>query len=280
MDNIRKMLYTGLIALLLVAQALAGVVVKTQETKSDGKKSSTSTIYMEGDRLRVDFNDGKQDMTVIFRDDKQLFWVINKNKGTYTEMTREQMEAMAEQVGDAMNQVNAQMAEAMKKMEKEMEGMNEKQKEMMRKMMPNLKNMGGQQGAEMLPKTTYSAQGSATVNAWNTTHYVGTEDGEKVEEVWAAEPSEMGLSKNDFSAFVKMGEFFKSFTDKMGVRNSIPIYGSEDQGYEGLPVKSVRFENGKVTHTTEVTSVNKESISAGQFELDSNLKKENMPTMR
>jgi len=88
-----------------VQAALAGLVMQFEHTSQPGKPATSGSVYAETDRLRTELGTS----VMIFRADKDLLWILDEKNARCTEMSREQMKALAEQARAAMAQMQEQM---------------------------------------------------------------------------------------------------------------------------------------------------------------------------
>ena len=104
----QPLLLVGLAASLLVsARARAGVTIVTQ------KGTGTSTVSLEGERMRMDTPERNEHVTaIVFDGPAKRFLMIDDHNKTYMELTEEDRKRMRAQM-DAMR---AQMQERMKNM--------------------------------------------------------------------------------------------------------------------------------------------------------------------
>src|SRR5512140_424243 len=186
----------------LLIWVLAGVVLAplaaradvTIETKSRNK---TQTVYLTPHMLSAMGDEGG----AIFRGDKQVLYVIEPKEKTYREITKEDADALGSKMNDAM----AKMQEAMKNMPPE-------QRAMVENMMKSKMSAAPAEG-----KRTVKATGEQkTINGFDCSGYVVTQDGGMTTEVWAADPKSAHLKPEDLSVFKDLGDFIKVMTPRMG----------------------------------------------------------------
>lgn len=255
----------------LTLPSLAGVYIVN---KVSGESNGTNTIYLESDRMRMETTEGGEDIVVIFRGDTETMYVIEKDKNRYMSMTKEEMARMGQQAKAMMDQLGPQQKAMMEQMQEQMKNMTPEQRKMMEQMMPDMgKAMGMPEAAEPL---RYESKGSGgTVNGWATTHYVGFRGDAKEQEVWAADLGTLGVSESDLAVFKKMQEFVETLTESIGMDLGGAMFavGDEEPPFDGIPVKSVDYENGRIVQTEETVTVEKRGNPAALFELPSGLKK-------
>ncbi len=243
----------------------AGVYVENIEkdfSGMSGGQEMTSKIFIEKDRVRMEIPVMMGKMVVmIFRADKNLFWNIDTGNNTYYEMTEADLKKM-----------KAQVDRMMEMMKEQMKNMPSDHKEMMEKMMGDKMDMG--EGT----KPVYTKKESGIkIGSWNTTHYIGTENGEKTEEVWACELEDIGIDIEELDALNKMGEFFAAMgsdEDFMEIKTKKDVKPGE---FSGVPIKEIQFSDGKKMSETLVRKIEKRSFDSSLFELPSGVKKMENP---
>ncbi len=260
----------------------AGVYVVQKIEGPNPSQNGVNTIYIDADQMRMETKTPAEHTVMIFRNDKQLFWIIDVRKKTYFEMTKESMQNVAKKAHTMMEKMMEDMTdeqkEAMKAMQQRikesMSNMPDEEKEKMHQQMPaGMMDMHGAMG-----KIVYKKVGGEKVGKYDCTKYEGYKGKYRVEEVWAAEPSSLGVSESDLQVFEKMTAFLKTLTGPMskmleesGMSFAAPT--SDEKGYPGLPIKEVTYDMGKVNETTVVQEITKKSFSPDLFELPPNLVK-------
>lgn len=260
-----KIFLLFIFAMLLASPVKAGILM-VEETESffdNERTKKQDMIYIDRDRIRVDTKGDDIDETYIFRKDKGVFWVIDNREKTLTEMTLEDLHKMKGQIDEAMRMFEEQMKDLPPEQRKMIEDM-----------------MKGQMPAQPIEeKIVYKKVASKEkVNKWVADKYAGYEGGVKVEEVWTTDWKALGLSKDDFKVFEEMAKFF---SEPSGDKGPFLKPGSEEwekeQGYPGIPVKSIEYSRGQVSAITELKEVKKQDFKSSLFEVPSGLKRMEKP---
>jgi hypothetical protein len=112
-----------ILALLAGSAVQAGVVVESVERDAKtGKIGDGTRMYIQGGVARFDQSlDGTRGDYVIFRDD--TLYIVETNERSYTAMDRKTVNAMAGQMGAAMQQMRAELAKLPPDQRKMMEQM-------------------------------------------------------------------------------------------------------------------------------------------------------------
>ncbi|TKJ37959.1 hypothetical protein CEE37_13435 [candidate division LCP-89 bacterium B3_LCP] len=254
------------ILLILACTCSAGVLIvsKTGAPNESESEKSQQRAYLQSKGMRMEFEDGDEVHVAIFRADKDLLWVIDKDNGSYFEMTREDLQKLKKQL-DAM----------FKELDEQMQSMPPAQRDMMMQMM-------GDKIPTKEPEMSFKKIASSVkVLSWVCDHYEGYADGKKKAEFWTVNFDKVGIDKDEFKVLQDMGEFFSEI-----IPNQSSFFGmftgesagGDKQGMDfGLPVKIETFgDNGK-EYSTNITEVTKHDCPASLFDLPKGLKKDEMP---
>jgi hypothetical protein len=233
-------------ALALAAQA--GVVLTGEHKTLDGSiPAFTYTLSYDKDKVRMESSNTPGN-AFIYRADKGLFWMVDANQKSYSEMTRQDLEGLANTMDAAMKQMQEQLAKLPPEQRKMME-------DMMKQNMP---------GAGSQSKATYKKIGSGKIGAWACDKYESWRDGEKTAEICLADPKAVGFTDADFNALKDMLKPFEKFAKDLQV---MLFLDGADGAPKGAPVRATVFENGKAKSESVVKQVKKENTSPALFEL-------------
>ncbi|MDZ7379223.1 MAG: DUF3617 domain-containing protein, partial [candidate division KSB1 bacterium] len=87
-----------------------GVLIVSEDESALGPKGVfTSKAYIDKDRMRAEVGDPDTDQVVIFRQDKERFWIINNKDKTYREITKQEVQTIKAQIDSAMAMMQEQM---------------------------------------------------------------------------------------------------------------------------------------------------------------------------
>ncbi|MBI2377569.1 MAG: DUF4412 domain-containing protein [Deltaproteobacteria bacterium] len=247
-------------SLCLTSSAFAkGVVIEMTHARP-GAKPESAKLFLDGQKCRVEAKDHQ----VIFRGDKGVMWVVEPNKPTFMEITKEDMKKAGEAMGGAMAQMQAQMA-----------AMPPEQRKMMEQMMAGrgMPPPGAQES-----KREYKANGKKDkVNGFATQGYDALRDGKPDAELWVADWKAVELRQDDFKCFEMIADMMKGmpgadrastpFSEKLG-----------EGGLPGIPVRTVRTTAQGPT-TEELKKIAREDIPGSTFDEPTGKKKETMADM-
>jgi hypothetical protein len=239
-----QMRYVSNVCLLfLLANTLAfgGAKVK-METVKNGATQQVGWVYIEGENwLRidtdVDVDTGEPENSMIFQADQELIYMVDHDSREYLRMDKETMAKFASRMNEAMRQMEEQLAQ-----------MPEAQRKIMEDMMK--KNMPQAEGDLSVEVKSMGTEGDyQKYEVW-----VG---GEKMSEVWATSPEEVGIPANSLEVFTKMSAFYEEL---MEVLASNPFFQSAGKNpfpgfakMQGFPVRTLDVESGSETHMSEAS---------------------------
>jgi hypothetical protein len=258
-------IFMSLFTLLFVfcsISAQAGIVVTMSQEAKGMNIESKQTMFIEQDRLRMEMSGEEENQIIIFRGDKNVFWVVDTDKKSYFEMTQDDMVKLKSQ----MDQMQKVMMEQMKNMPEEQRKMME---DMMPTSMPNKKK----------EKATYTQQAAGIkVGKWTTTHYIGIIGGNKTDELWTVDWSQVGFNRSDFTVMTKMADFFSAISQDA---TEFMKVGSEEwekeMGISGMPVRWVSYMQGGETSEGSVKDISQKDLDASLFELPAGFTKDQSP---
>lgn len=253
--------YKCIIGIAIIITALnAGIVMTSQfkDLKNAKAQPMTQTTYLDKDMIRMDMKADKSDIATIFRGDKELFWMVDHKKKTYTEMTKEDLEKIQKAAEQAINQ----MREAMKGLPK---GLQDK--------MQSIISPGEEKKSEIIYKKVASGE---KLNQWTTDKYEGTRDGKKESEVWTTDWEKLGLKSEDLARFSKMGDFFTSMIKNMSWFYKVGTDEKSEHMYIGFPIKTINFEKDKPSSQYEIQEVKQQDLAVTFFAVPKGYKKEKM----
>lgn len=248
-----------------VFQVKAGMLmVSTQESYGQFKDRLISKAYVDKNHMRVETTGKNLDNITIYRKDKGVFWIIDNKEKTFMEISKKDMQKM-----------KTKMDEAMKMMEKQMKNMPPEQRKMMEKMMK------GQMPVKS-PKTIYKKIATGIkVNQWVCDKYEGYLEGIKKKEIWTTDWKNLRLSQEDFEVMQGLSEFFGEFTkDHESFYKAGSKEWEKEQGYSGIPIKTITYSAGKIKDKTELKEIRRQDFASSLFDLPKGLMKKEYPGMR
>jgi hypothetical protein len=249
--------------------AAAGVVVTSTHTKLDTHQVDATNIYVEADKLKV----VSPDTTVIYRADLNRVWAINAGRRSYVEITPETMQQIGGQIAGAQAAMQARLAQLPPEQRAQIEAL------MAGRGLGG--SPGGRAGAPPAPpQIAYAKTGnSKTVGNWRCDFYRKTRDGQQEEDVCLAPIGSVGLSAADFQVLDRMSAFIAPMTSSpMVPRTDYLGWNAMNKavGFQGVPLDTLLYDNGKPYAEDVVTKVERTAIPASTFELPAGLTKQEM----
>jgi hypothetical protein len=247
--------------LLMAVTASAGVRIETttRDIKTQAVDGGPQIVLVQDGKVRM--NNPKNANGVILKN--SMFYVLDDQRKTYTEIDKATMQKTAEQAGAAMKQ-----------MQEQMKNMPPEQRAQMEKMMAGMPGMSGKKDLYEAKDTgrNDTAEGRKC-RIWNVLKN-GT-----VQEEMCVVPFTSFSGKEDFQkAFKQLAEAFEGMAANLpGAGDSIKARNSVN----GYPVRVRYFdEAGKPRGMeTVLTKWAEESLPASTFEIPAGYKKNELPKM-
>ena len=241
----------------------AGTVIQQQErVPGEDEVRQEVTLYVDAGKLRVEGDNPESGKyLVIFDQAKQVAWMADLAKGTYMEFTAAQVQGMANQMQDAMKQMEEQMA-----------NLPPAQRAMMEQMMQ------GRMGNAVAPAVSVQQKATGeTVGQFVCTRYAVLTDGQLTQEVCAAPADQLQLDPSAFETFKALAAFYEPLTRQVPRGNWAAPNGMSQ--IPGFPVQTVRYEGQQPSSEWRLVKIENRSLDAALFTLPAGLKKTEMPAM-
>ena len=240
-------------------QAADGVLLVEKTTS--GGTTQTHQIQIEKDRMRAETaGPAGEKQTVVFDGVKQVLWIINDGRKTYSEMTKADVDRLG-----------GQMSDAMARMQEQLKGLPPEQRAQIEAMMKG-RGMPGM-AAGQPPKTEYRKTGTDKVGSWTCDKYEGSQNNQKISELCTVEPRTLGFAMADFQVTKQLMEFFQKLVPQ-GADRMFAVGTPEEQGFSGVPVRRVTFTSGQQQSVSETTEVRRQTFAASTFEVPAGFEKE------
>jgi Domain of unknown function (DUF4412) len=227
-----------------------------------GTATRTTQVQLERDRMRAELTGpAGETLIVVFDGPQQVLRTISVDRKSYTEMTKADADRIGAQVTMAMDAMKAKMAQ-----------MPPEQRAKMEAMMAKFGVMGPSAKAAAT-RPEYRRAGSDKVGKWTCDKYEGFRNGEKVSEVCTVEPKTLGLTTADFDISKQVAAFFQKLLPQ-GEEQIVGIATLETQGFEGIPVRRIRYTAGKADMTSEVTEVTRQTFAESSYDVPAGFEKQ------
>ncbi|MBU1701504.1 MAG: DUF4412 domain-containing protein [Candidatus Eisenbacteria bacterium] len=266
----RKALFILMAFVIVTGAARADYVIEIEQKNPgpDGEIATTGVLYVGMDKLKFDNMGGAGggNMDMIFRADKDLCWLINEDKSSYTVMDKEAMSALTDQMSEMM--------EGMKEM---MANLPEDQKKMMEEQMKG--KLPGAEKKEMPVVEMKKSGEKKDIYGFPCTRYDILANGGKTGEIWVTPWGKAGFDEKDFDVFKKMSKFFQGLLESNPMFQEGMSPGSAFQGFEkldGFPVLTIELMDGKSVSESYFKSVDKKKVDDSTYEIPKGFSEENM----
>jgi hypothetical protein len=273
---VRTVCLAGVVcAVALPAWAADGVLI-VQKVIRAGGEAKTNQIQIEQHRMRAEIaGPGGASQSMVFDGGRQVMTIIDNDHKTYSEITQADVDAISQQMSSAM----AQMQAAAKNMTPE-------QRAQMEALMGRAGAAGrAMAGAASTSKTVYRKTGTDTVGKWTCDKYEGTKDGQKVQDLCTVDPKALGFTIADFAVSKDMAAFFQKMmppgmTQAVSASELFHIGTPEEQGFSGVPVRTITYAGGQASATYELSDVRRQSFTDATFQAPAGYQKTDSPLGR
>jgi hypothetical protein len=255
-------LLNGIIASLVLAAAVVpanaqGILFVQKEVRNG--QAGTNEVQLDKTHMRAESHENGKNDAVIYDAAKQVVSVIDVTNKTYQQVTKSDLD-----------QLKGQMDSATAQMQEQLKNLPPQQRAALEQMM---RARGGLPGATAAPKIQYRASGSDKVGQWACTKYEGYVGPQKTAEVCTVDPKDLGLTAADFDIARQLAEFMKSLSPA-AAKQILTIGNAEEQGFAGVPVRNISYQNGQVEWTVELSEVRRTTLPASTFEVPAGFHKE------
>lgn len=227
-------------------QAANGLLI-VEKTTGIGTTPATNQIQIESNRIRVE-NSGPrgEKQVVIFDGTRQVLLMIDDDRKSFAEVSKDDLERLSKQVSDLMAQIEQQLA-----------GLPPERRAQVEAMMKD-----GRGGIGPASRVTYRKAGKGEAGKWSCERYEGFEGDKKVAELCTVEPQALGFTAADLAMTQQLFQFMKKLLPQMS--GQVFTTGSSETGFEGVPVRRT-FTLGGREVTTEIVDVSRQSFADASY---------------
>jgi hypothetical protein len=235
--------------------AAEGVLIVLRNTS--GASQTTTRVQIEKSRMRTDsIGAGGENQSVVFDGGKQVVWIINNDRMTYSEITKADADRLGGQVSDAM----AQMQEQLKNLPADQRA----------RLEARLQSRGRGMAGTAAP-VEYRKAGADKVGEWNCTKYEGYTNNQKTSEICTVAPSALGFSAADFDVTRQFADFFRKLMPQ-SAESLFTVGSAAAQGFEGIPVRRVSL--APPARTAELTQATRQNFPDSTYEVPAGFQKQ------
>lgn len=247
----------GLCGAARIGEAADGIQI-TQRVNSGGNPTTTQ-MQVEATRMRTQITDQNGlSQVVIFDGPKQVMYIVNTARKSYTEMTKADLERLQSQMQGMMAQMGPALEKLPPAQRAQLEAM-----------------MKGRMGGMAAPKIESKRTGTDKVGRWTCQTFEVFMNGEKLSDVCTVDPSVLGFTDKDFEVSRQVVSFFQGMVPQMAAQVSV-VGQVETQGFSGFPVRSTMVVAGS-TITTELIEASRQTFADSLFTVPAGFTKQTLP---
>ncbi len=263
------------VAVLAITPLFAGVVFEIETKDHDSSPPRTESVAMLVDGRNLKSEPGtsgkRSEMTMIYRGDRREMVVVDHGKKNYFVMDQEMMKKMADQMSQAMKQVQ----EALKNVPEGQRAMVEK---MMKQRMPAMQP--AQRPASVVRKTADRAE----LHGYPCVKYEVLREGRKIKDLWVTDWANVEGGSDVMGVFRDMATFFsemmESFSSGAGPGLSQTAGDSVFQHMnelDGFPVVTKDYgDDGSLESESALHSAKQRTVDPAEFEPPAGYKRQKM----
>ena len=233
-----------------------GVLIVQRTTSGDTVQ--THEVQIEKTRMRVELDIAGTRQVVIFDAAKQVMDLVNVDLRAYREVTKGEIERMADQTA----QVQTMMS-----------GLPGAQREQMQELLGE--GPAASAAGVGVNKTEYRRAGTERVGQWTCNRYQGYQNGQKISEVCTVDPKVLGFSPDEFDVTRQVADLLQKLVPQTSAQ-VFRIGRAQDHGFAGIPVKSVVTIAGRPM-TVELIKATHESFPDALFVVPAGFQKQEKP---
>lgn len=251
----------------LCGSARAGVVWVTERQR--GAETTTATVSLEGDNLRMESGRGE---VMLYNAATKKMTLIRTAQQTYHELGP-----------DDMKRIGAQMDAARAQMQARMANMPPEQRKMVEQMMAQQGRPAPGAPAVKEPEWTFQAAGQKkTINGFPCEVYKVLEGAAQREEDCLSPWGKALVTREDLSALLRFAESITSMMGEMGgpMRGQVGAAMTRVGKFPGFPVQRVLpGRDGGPAETETLKQLERKSLPASLFTVPAGFKRAEMPQM-
>jgi hypothetical protein len=253
------LMMVAVLGLAVTTGAEAALEITADKVDADGK-TSPQNLYVLPDRMKIDTDR----FTMIYRTDTGKAINIMKDKHQYMEIDPKAMAA-------GMNAAQAAM-------QKQLQSLPEAQRKQIEAAMGH--SAGGMMMGQGLDITYEKTSQTKQIGSWSCTVVHQKTNGTLSADLCMTPISTLGVTHDDLAVFKAFAESMRNALGSFGGR-SLDMLDFEAQtkqiGFEGMPVETVLYIDGKVRSTTTLKTIEHKPISLDVFDVPAGYTKQDMP---
>lgn len=236
----------------------ADLTIITKQTSKE--HAGTARMHLAKDRIRIEQDESSGKHVLLFDAVKQTFWMIDVNKQTYIELTKEDME-----------QARTQMDTAMSAMREQLKNLPPEQRQRVEEMMQGR----GEATTPGVAPLQYRKVGTDQVARWTCDKYEGYQNNQKRREACTIAPEQLGLTPQDFAVVQQFADTMSRMSP-MGTERMAGLPTKADATLLGFPIRMLSLRDGQPASSWEVTDVQREVLPAAAFQVPAGFQKDSL----
>jgi hypothetical protein len=273
MHTILRLFILGSAILVIQVAARAGVVIVAEEriASDEEGKIRKSTVMISGSALRMDGVRGRDLGSLIYLAEPREFILIDKKTESYRRLPRAKIDAALSKAQEAIGKLREKAGE----LDPEK---NEKVTALLDAGLSALQKAADSDS----PAITYvKVEENVAVASHKTTGFEGKKGEEKVAEIFTVPVDSLGVTADELLLLNDVRGFFDGAVGKLtGIKSNgalFPAQGTGAEGdYTGIPVKRIRYDDGKPEAEWLLKEVRKEEVPPAAFEIPSGYKEKEL----
>ncbi len=233
--------------------ANAGVVMDLVTRDTSGNVTETAKIYAQDNKLRMEEGDDAR-ASMIFLGDS--FMYVDHRDKSYIVLDEATLDEVSSKIDAAMKEMEAQLA-----------SMPPEQRAMVEQMMKGQMQGMMPQQADETPAPKVEAIGSGKWQARDCRKYAVYENGEKTQQICAAQLDDVDGADEVIEAFRNMAAYVSKMTESLPMQTARqPNPGELMDQIDGFPIHTVDYANGEIVREVSLDAVEEQDLDNSLFE--------------
>jgi len=259
------------IAIILTALVAAGArevaadaTLGIETNAAAGQAPQVTRAYLQRDKLKLELAPaGGAAQDIIFREDLGRLWIVDRAAKSYRAVDRKQMQAMGEQ-----------MDQALKSLESDLERLPPAERKRVEQLMLGEKPSGSEPPATEFRKTDRKD----TIDGLPCTGYDYYRGADKVGEAWLAGWDAIGLDPGTFAVFESFQKFLRGGGGAApGLKRGLRADLANLSRLDGFPLVIRDVKDGRVLSESRMKVLDRGPVPADQFEVPADFKEQPLP---
>jgi hypothetical protein len=246
-------------------EVAADVTLGIETNVSAAQEPQATRAYLQRDKLKLELKPaGGAAQDIIFREDLGRLWIVDRAARSYRAVDRKQMQAMGEQ-----------MDQALRSLESDLERMPPAERKRVEQLMLGEKPSGEPPATEFR-----KTDRKDTIDGLPCTGYDYYRGAEKVGEAWLASWDTIGLDPDTFAVFESFQKFLRAGGGAApGLKRGIRADLANLSRLDGFPLVIRDVKEGKVMSESRMKVLDRGPVPPDQFEVPADFKEQPLPSI-